>query len=131
MLRAHSFDEVHFGKFTSYYLRREYYFDVHPPFAKMLFALAGWFVGFDGNFLFENIGDSYTANHIPYVGLRALPAILGSLTIPVVYAIMKESGYSTVIAAFSAILILFGAYPPRIALAVFVELLNHLQITLM
>ncbi|KAG9224052.1 hypothetical protein CCMSSC00406_0004332 [Pleurotus cornucopiae] len=101
------FDEVHFGKFTSYYLRREYYFDVHPPFAKMLFALAGWFVGFDGNFLFENIGDSYTANHIPYVGLRALPAILGSLTIPVVYAIMKESGYSTVIAAFSAILILF------------------------
>ncbi|KAJ8519830.1 hypothetical protein ONZ45_g3254 [Pleurotus djamor] len=101
------FDEVHFGKFTSYYLRREYYFDVHPPLAKMLFALAGWFVGFDGNFLFENIGDSYTANHVPYVGLRALPAILGSLTVPVVYAIMKESGYSTVVAAFSALLILF------------------------
>lgn len=40
--------------------------------------------------------------------MRALPAILGSLTVPVVYAIMKESGYSTIIATFSAILILFG-----------------------
>ncbi|KAF9466070.1 glycosyltransferase family 39 protein [Collybia nuda] len=101
------FDEVHFGKFASYYLLREYYFDVHPPFAKLLFGLAGWFVGFDGHFQFENIGDSYTTNHVPYVGMRALPAILGSLTVPVVYAIMKESGYSTVIAAFSASLILF------------------------
>ncbi|CAK5267805.1 unnamed protein product [Mycena citricolor] len=101
------FDEVHFGKFAAYYILREYYFDVHPPFAKMLFGLAGWFVGFDGKFMFENIGDSYTAAHVPYVGMRALPAILGSLTIPVVYATMKECGYSTVIAAFSASLVLF------------------------
>ncbi|KAJ3733211.1 glycosyltransferase family 39 protein [Lentinula guzmanii] len=101
------FDEVHFGKFASYYILGEYYFDVHPPFAKLLFGLAGWFSGFDGHFQFENIGDSYTQNHVPYVGMRALPAILGSLTVPVVYAIMKQSGYSTVIAAFSAAIILF------------------------
>ncbi|PPQ64780.1 hypothetical protein CVT24_007866 [Panaeolus cyanescens] len=101
------FDEVHFGKFASYYITRQYYFDVHPPFAKLLFGLAGWFVGFDGQFTFDTIGDSYTRNHVPYVGMRALPAILGSLTVPVVYAIMKESGYSTVIAAFSAAIILF------------------------
>jgi hypothetical protein len=104
-----SFDEVHFGKFAAYYITREYYFDVHPPFAKLLFGLAGWFVGFDGKFHFENIGDSYTEHHVPFVGMRALPAILGSLTIPLIYAIMKESGYSTVIAAFSASLVLFGA----------------------
>lgn len=104
-----SFDEVHFGKFASYYLRKEYYFDVHPPFAKLLFGLAGWFVGFDGQFQFENIGDNYTNAHVPYVGMRALPAILGSLTVPIVYAIMKESGYSTIIAAFSAFIVLFGA----------------------
>ena len=105
-----SFDEVHFGKFASYYIQRQYYFDVHPPLAKMLFGLAGWFVGYDGHFLFENIGDSYLENHVPYVGLRALPAILGSLTVPIVFAIMKECGYSTVIAAFSAILILLGTW---------------------
>jgi dolichyl-phosphate-mannose-protein mannosyltransferase len=103
-----SFDEVHFGKFASFYILREYYFDVHPPFAKLLFGLAGWFVGFDGHFSFDNIGDSYTDSHVPYVGMRALPAILGSLTIPIVYAIMKETGHSTIVAAFSACIILFG-----------------------
>ena len=45
--------------------------------------------------------------------MRALPAILGSLTVPIVYGIMKESGYGTVIAAFSASIVLFGMYPPR------------------
>lgn len=73
-----------------------------------MFGAAGWFAGFDGNFHFENIGDSYTENHVPYIGLRALPATLGALTVPIVYAIMKESGYSTIIAAFSALLILLG-----------------------
>ncbi|KAJ3555988.1 hypothetical protein NM688_g2273 [Phlebia brevispora] len=101
------FDEVHFGKFASHYIKREYYFDVHPPLAKLLYGLAGWFVGFDGDFKFENIGDSYTEAHVPYVGMRALPAILGSMTVPIVYAIMKESGYSSIIAAFSACLVLF------------------------
>lgn len=103
-----SFDEVHFGKFAAYYILREYYFDVHPPFAKMLLAAAGWFSGFDGTFEFENIGDSYTEAHVPYVGIRALPAVLGSLTVPIVFQIMKESGYPTIVAAFSACLILLG-----------------------
>ncbi|KIY62939.1 glycosyltransferase family 39 protein [Cylindrobasidium torrendii FP15055 ss-10] len=101
------FDEVHFGKFAAYYITNTYYFDVHPPLAKMLFGLAGWFTGFDGDFLFDNIGDSYTEHDVAYTGMRSFAAILGSLTVPIVYAIMKETGHPTVIAAFSAILILF------------------------
>ncbi|KAG7150666.1 Dolichyl-phosphate-mannose--protein mannosyltransferase 4 like [Verticillium longisporum] len=88
------FDEVHFGKFASYYLERTYFFDVHPPFGKLLFAFMEWLVGYDGHFHFDNIGDSYITNKIPYVAFRALPAILGALTVTVTYLIMWESGYS-------------------------------------
>ena len=100
---------MHFGKFASYYILREWYFDVHPPFAKLLLGAAGWFCGFDGKFDFTAIGDSYSTFHVPYVGMRSFGAFLGSVTVPVVYAIMKESGYPTAVAAFSAILVLFGA----------------------
>ncbi|PWN50026.1 putative PMT4-dolichyl-phosphate-mannose--protein O-mannosyltransferase [Violaceomyces palustris] len=101
------FDEVHFGKFAGYYIRREYYFDVHPPLAKLLNALAGYLAGFDGKFEFDNIGDSYITNKVPYIKMRALPAIIGSLQVPLLYAIMRESGYPTTIGAFSACLLLF------------------------
>ncbi|KAI9894234.1 MAG: hypothetical protein M1814_004088 [Vezdaea aestivalis] len=101
------FDEVHFGKFASYYLQRTYFFDVHPPFGKLLFALMGWFVGYDGNFLFDNIGDSYIDNKVPYVAYRALPALMGALTVPTVFLIMWESGYTLPAAVVAAGLVLF------------------------
>ncbi|KAI9702140.1 MAG: hypothetical protein M1836_001485 [Candelina mexicana] len=101
------FDEVHFGKFASYYLQRTYFFDVHPPFGKLLFALMGWFVGYDGHFLFDNIGDSYIENKVPYVAFRAMPALLGSLTVPTVFLIMWESGYSLPAAVVATGLVLF------------------------
>lgn len=101
------FDEVHFGKFASYYLQRTYFFDVHPPFGKLLFAFAGWLVGYDGSFLFENIGDSYIDNHVPYVAYRSMPALMGALTVSVVYLIMWESGYSLPATIVAASLILF------------------------
>ncbi|KAK2749727.1 hypothetical protein FQN55_002963 [Onygenales sp. PD_40] len=101
------FDEVHFGKFASHYLRRTYFFDVHPPFGKLLFAFTGWLVGYDGHFLFENIGESYVDNKVPYVALRALPATLGALTIPIVFLIMWESGYSLAACVVAAGLVLF------------------------
>ena len=102
------FDEVHFGSFAGHYIRREYYFDVHPPLAKMLNAGAAWLFGFDGIFAFRNIGDNYTAANVPFIGMRSFCAVMGSVTVPLVYGIMRESGYPVAIAAFSAFLILFG-----------------------
>ncbi|KAK9472610.1 Dolichyl-phosphate-mannose-protein mannosyltransferase-domain-containing protein [Dipodascopsis tothii] len=101
------FDEVHFGKFASYYLQRTYFFDVHPPFGKLLYAFVGWAVGYDGSFLFENIGDGYSQNHVPYVAYRSLPALFGALTVPLVFLIMKESGYSLPACIVSTALVLF------------------------
>lgn len=94
-------------QFASYYLQRTYFFDVHPPFGKLLFALMGWFVGYDGHFLFDNIGDSYIENKVPYVAFRAMPALMGALTVPTVFLIMWESGYSLPAAVLAASLVLF------------------------
>lgn len=94
-------------QFASYYLQRTYFFDVHPPFGKLLFALMGWLVGYDGHFLFDNIGDSYIENKVPYVAFRALPALMGGLTVPTVFLIMWESGYSLPAAIVAAGLVLF------------------------
>ena len=67
----------------------------------------GWFVGYDGHFLFDNIGDSYIDNHVPYVAFRAMPALLGALTVPTVFLIMWESGYSLPAAVVASSLVLF------------------------
>lgn len=67
----------------------------------------GWFVGYDGHFLFENIGDSYITNKVPYVAFRAMPALLGALTVSVVFLIMWESGYTLPACVLAAGLVLF------------------------
>ena len=93
-------------QFASYYLQRTYFFDVHPPFGKLLFAFTGWLIGYDGHYLFENIGESYIEHKVPYVAFRAMPATLGALTVPVVFLIMWESGYSLPACVLSAGLML-------------------------
>lgn len=102
------FDEVHFGKFASYYLRGSYFFDVHPPLAKMMLAAMGYFIGYDGHFLFDNIGDKYNDNNVPYIGLRALPAFLGAMTVPLVYMTMREAGFPILTCALAAFFVIFG-----------------------
>lgn len=80
---------------------------MHPPFGKLLFALAGWFVGYKGEFLFDNIGDSYISNRVPYIAYRSVPALMGSFTVSTVFLIMWESGYSLPACILSTLLVLF------------------------
>ncbi|RLV88073.1 Dolichyl-phosphate-mannose--protein mannosyltransferase 4 [Meyerozyma sp. JA9] len=101
------FDEVHFGKFASYYLERTYFFDLHPPFAKLLIAAVGWIVGYDGAFKFDNIGDDYVKYNVPYIAYRAFSAIQGTLTVPVMFLSLKTVGYSVPACTFAAVLVCF------------------------
>src|SRR5436189_5958 len=69
-----------------------------------MLAGMGYILGYDGHFEFDNIGDDYIKNDVPYVGLRALPATLGALLVPLTYMIMTESGYPIITATLAAII---------------------------
>ncbi|CAN3371894.1 hypothetical protein DIURU_004628 [Diutina rugosa] len=101
------FDEVHFGKFASYYLERTYFFDLHPPMAKLLIAAWGWLAGYDGHFKFDNINDDYLKHDVPYAWLRSLSAVQGTLVVPVLFLTMKTLGFSVSAALFSSVLVAF------------------------
>ncbi|KAJ3557194.1 hypothetical protein NM688_g1605 [Phlebia brevispora] len=81
------FDEVHFGKFASRYIKSQYFVDVHPPLAKLLITLAGWLSGYDGDFDFKDIAKVYS--NVPYVAMRMVPAMLGVFTVPIAYLTLR------------------------------------------
>lgn len=101
------FDEVHFGGFMSNYLRREYYFDVHPPLGKLMIAAVGYLFGFDGSFSFKSIGDSYINSSAPYITLRTFMVVLSLASIALSYATVIEMGFGTLAASICATLLVF------------------------
>eukprot|EP00124_Ichthyophonus_hoferi_P004332 Ihof_evm1s464 gene=Ihof_evmTU1s464 len=105
------FDEVHFGKFASYYLRREFFFDVHPPLGKLLVAFSGWLAGYNGNYLFDEIGQDYLTiskeGPIPYYIMRFFPAMMGALQVPLSYLTVLELGGGNLAACVTAFLFIF------------------------
>ena len=82
--------------------------DVHPPLAKLLITLAGWLAGFNGDFDFKDIGKDYLEPGVPYVAMRLLPALLGVMTIPMMFLTLKAVGCRTTTAVMGAGLLIFG-----------------------
>jgi len=76
------FDEVYFKAFAGHYLDGHYFFDIHPPLAKLL--LAGWahVVGLSSS----DVLNSTAAT------MRFLPAIAGVLIVPVFWGILRRLG---------------------------------------
>lgn len=97
-----------FGGFASKYIKGRFFMDVHPPLAKLLITVAGWLAGFDGEFDFKDIGKDYLEPGVPYVAMRLLPAILGVLTIPLMFLTLKSSGCRTATSVMGAVLVTFG-----------------------
>lgn len=82
--------------------------DVHPPLAKLLLTLAGYLAGFDGEFDFKDIGKDYLEPGVPYVAMRLLPAIMGVMTVPIMFLTLKATGCRTMTATLGAGTIIFG-----------------------
>lgn len=106
-----------FGGFASKYIKGRFFMDVHPPLAKLLITLAGWLAGFDGEFDFKEIGKDYLEPGVPYVAMRMLPAVLGVLTVPLMFLTLKVTGCQTSSALMGATAVLFGiVHSPRASL---------------
>ncbi|XP_054440807.1 protein O-mannosyl-transferase 1 isoform X2 [Pteronotus mesoamericanus] len=104
--RAVVFDEVYYGQYISFYMKRVFFFDGSgPPLGHMLLALGGYLGGFDGNFLWNRIGAEYSSN-VPVWCLRLLPALAGALSVPMAYQIVWELGFSHCAAVGAALLML-------------------------
>ena len=87
------FDEVHFGNFTNFYIRHEYFFDIHPPFVKLTYALFGWLSEYPGDIYFgENVGEPYPDEG--YIPLRITPIMFSSLTPCMIYIAVRFAAFS-------------------------------------
>lgn len=100
------FDELHYGKYVSLYLRRTFFFDQHPPLGKQLVAAAAYLVGFNGNHTFSQIGAQYGEN-VPIFWLRFIPALCGSLLVPLTYHLLLQLKLSKWTSILGGVLIIF------------------------
>eukprot|EP00051_Salpingoeca_urceolata_P019710 m.290773 g.290773 ORF g.290773 m.290773 type:complete len:779 (+) comp19471_c0_seq4:679-3015(+) len=93
------FDEVHFRRFASHYIKREFFFDVHPPLGKLLLAVAGLLGNLDPATAFTAIGQDFVEHgDTSYMHMRMLSAMFGIAIVPMVYQCVVELGFSHVAA---------------------------------
>jgi dolichyl-phosphate-mannose-protein mannosyltransferase len=82
------FDEIYFPRFALAYLDGSWYFDLHPPLAKLLLGGTAWLLGLDPSF-------SYATNGLPFpdpsYALLRLPVHATGVLLPLVlYGIARE-----------------------------------------
>jgi dolichyl-phosphate-mannose--protein O-mannosyl transferase len=63
------FDELHYGKFVSLYLKGIFFFDSQPPLGKQLISLSAYIAGYKGDNTFSSIGGSESYLTISWTSL--------------------------------------------------------------
>ena len=100
------FDEVHFGNFTNFYIKKKHFFDIHPPLAKLIFAGFAWLSEYDGNIEFgEETSHPYPDEG--YIPLRLTPIMISSLAPVALYIAMRTAPFSKTASLTSALMIAF------------------------
>ena len=95
------FDEVHFGNFTNWYTKSEFFFDIHPPLGKLIMF---WFANmseYDGEINFHDDMNGKAYENGTYVPLRLTPAFFGAMCPPMLYLSVRFASFSKC-AAFAA-----------------------------
>ena len=103
------FDEYHFGKFVDGYLRGEYFFDIHPPLGKLLLTASARLGGYNGTQTWDRIGADIDPE-VNLFALRSLPALLGAMLVPLMYATARAIGLSQPGSLLPAIAVLFDLF---------------------
>lgn len=95
--KAVVFDEVYFKSFAGYYLKGQFFFDIHPPLAKLIFAAFAKISGIGADALLNT----------PAVGLRIVPALAGVIIVPLVWGILRQLGARREFAFIGAFAVVF------------------------
>lgn len=104
--RAIVFDELHYIKFITLYLKRIFFFDPQPPLGKQLMTVVAYLSNFKGDLEYSQIGDIYKPD-VPIKILRLFPCIVGSMIAPLSYLISLELEQNQFIAGLVATLVIF------------------------
>jgi dolichyl-phosphate-mannose--protein O-mannosyl transferase len=113
------FDEVHFVSMAQWYSARKYFFDIHPPLAKLCLGLIAHLTGFHTDVPYREIGSSY--QHEAYYWLRFWQATWGALLPAVAFFTVKTMGGSLAACALSASFIVFELGLQTISRAVLLD----------
>lgn len=101
------FDELYFAKFVSQYFLHSYYFDIHPPLAKLVMAGAAKISGINPTLTFgyNAINEAYPDSF--YLLLRGIVSAFGALLSVGVYALSRSLRFSPRASFFAGFFVVF------------------------